>query len=260
MIRQIIEELRSGTPLTWLSFFSNILTILGISASTLVAAPLMTKITGREFDTVEFLWATIFVSIYALLVARGLFGLGSFCITQFKGGKTTEGAFSIVGLLLFVTVAVSLYDPAKNVFASVSGNSYFLPDRPAQVEAKFNRVRISEATHYGTVTGNISFARGADPSDYSVSLYTLSELSGQYVYTYFGGERKDIGNARLNSKGDFTLPKVEMSRINEAYLALFLFEDRQNSISQFPSGLNQMPSHELESLGAVVYKMSDISR
>jgi len=255
MLQKTLDEIKSASPIQWLSIISDFATILGVSVATLVAGPFLGNITGMGFSTLDFLWAIFFYFIYILLFVTASIYLIKFVIRMFKERGYFLGFLSISLLVLTWALLFSSATPLKTFFGTWTGSRYMLVAKPEIAVVKFEKVSVEKRDKYMFINGSVIFNEGYDATDYVVVIYSINDKTGEYEYQYIGLNKT---SSKINSKGKFTLPKIEIDEnsLGQSYLAIFRLSDEGQYMGRvFPNKLTQVPSMSTDALGVVVESM-----
>lgn len=247
---QIFKDFFNSSPLQKLSTVSDIATILGISVATLVAGPFLSDVAGLGFNLVEFLWAIFFYSLFATIVLAVSTYLLSSIKTRFTSKKYLS--FSVLSFLLlfFISIAFSTATGMKEFFGGVTSNRYMLPFEPKQSVIKVEVQEINTIENLTTITGKVSFKNNVDFNKYLIVAYSSNLKDGEFEYMKHGSYKY---SAKFNASGEFTFLKLDTERKKDIYLVIYRKADYQRN---FPSNLTQIPSNEMDLVGAKVYHVS----
>jgi len=261
MVSKVINEFIESSSLKKLSTISDVATILGVSVATFVAGPFLSEVTGLGFDASEFLWAIIFYFlagcwvIYLVIETAKVVKvfLTKRSNSETESSKSNEDKIlNLFGLIVMVALSVTFYSPIKNIYGDISNNRYLLPPAPSKAVNEVLNIEQEIVGKKVRLHGIVDFKEGFIPEQYVVTLYELDEESAEYnLYNRYSSERYTA----INSKGEFAMAVDAKSVDKFKYIVIYRELDTSWKGPDFPTEISQIPSIEIEELGAFIYKL-----
>ena len=264
MIKDSFKEFAKSTPLQKVSTIADFATILGISVTTFVAGPYLSRFFGLGFDLAEFLWALLFYSFFTVI----LLWMFSDLVTEVnkklnpeselinEDKKNTKEGWqpslltSIFITVLFATLTFSFLPTAKDFFGDITSNRYLLPFNAEKAIENINQISIknNESSKTSHLQGAVEFKENMDFDDYTAVMYQLDNTRGVYkIYNY----EYDRNNVPLNESGMFSFPIKDTNNLSDTYIVVYRkLDSNRLSGDDYPNNITLIPSSEMEKIGA----------
>lgn len=197
-----------------LAVIADFATIVGVSIVSFITTPLVSTLVGRDYSVLDFVDGTLFyliIVIVALVPAQLILKYGWNSFNQHKYWRVVVSALFF---LLVAVIFIGTFSSAKDLWANLFNNEYFLPEQPSKLAEKLEvRFDANKREAIGRVIWRPE-KRPVDPADYWIVTYTKYHGSASFkIHDFFVsiGERTvaETDVAEIGTDGSFVVPDIE---------------------------------------------------
>lgn len=252
LFQSALSDFAAASVLGKFAVIADIATVLGISLTTIITLPLISRIIGRSFSILDFLLMLLFLIIGLAISLSSLGSIAQEAITLKRGGSI-NGAITL-GVSFMAVLCGYIWIAPKAAYAVgyVFNISYILPD-PAE-KAVIEVLDLSVAHPYKSkdkvlIQGKIKFSEGSSPSNYRIGIYGRIGNNVQLQYISANESHAPI-STEIADDGEFEMHGISTTGIDET-TEMFLLVARNSDKPMF----NNYPASFISHKDAAIHRL-----